>query len=80
MLLKLAPLIATLFPSMVTLVEKSLGDRALFPMFGSGTGTNGAGVDPWIAARTRYEAGLRPLLMITRAGARVRLGANHASR
>jgi len=41
--------------------------------------SSGDGGDPWTAARTRYEAGLRPLLMVTRAGARARLAPSHAS-
>ncbi|HYV51221.1 MAG TPA: hypothetical protein VE910_04905 [Dongiaceae bacterium] len=40
---------------------------------------SGEGGDPWTASRTRYEAGLRPLLMVTRAGARARLAPSHAS-
>jgi len=43
------------------------------------TSASGEGGDPWTASRTRYEAGLRPLLMVTRAGARARLAPNHAS-
>ncbi len=43
------------------------------------TSASGEGGDPWTATRTRYEAGLRPLLMITRAGARARLAPSHAS-
>ena len=41
--------------------------------------SSGEGGDPWTASRTRYEAGLRPLLMVTRAGALARLQASHAS-
>ncbi|HET9233784.1 MAG TPA: hypothetical protein VFP10_06570 [Candidatus Eisenbacteria bacterium] len=35
--------------------------------------------DPWIASRTRHEAGLRPLLMTTRAGVQARAASAHAT-
>jgi hypothetical protein len=40
---KVAPLIATLLPSIVTLLEYFFGELPLFPIFGSGVGTKGAG-------------------------------------
>ena len=43
------------------------------------TSASGEGGDPWTSSRARYEAGLRPLLMVTRAGARARLAPGHAT-
>jgi hypothetical protein len=66
-------------------VEKERGAPGLTPgpavnvALARAASLSGENGDPWTAARTRHEAGLRPLLMVTRAGARARLVAARPS-
>ena len=66
-------------------VEKERGAAGLVPgpavnvALARAASLSGENGDPWTATRTRHEAGLRPLLMVTRAGARARLVAARTS-
>ena len=66
-------------------VERERGAAGLIPgpavnvALAQAASLSGENGDPWTAARTRHEAGLRPLLMVTRAGAKARLVAGRVS-